>query len=90
MAFRMEEKVGPYEKGLELFIKDSKFYLGKQCAIFKESPLIKIKVYIKKLNLLAVWEMKLTEGKAERDLYGRIYSNSTKTYLKIVRANIIN
>jgi len=56
----MEEKVGPYEKGLELFIKDSKFYLGKQCAIFKESPLIKIKVYIKKLNLLAVWEMKLT------------------------------
>lgn len=56
----MEEKVGPYKKGLELIIKDSTFLSRKQCAIFKESLLIKIKVYIKKLNLLAVWEMELT------------------------------
>lgn len=58
--------------------------------IFKESLLIKIKVYIKKLNFLAIWKMKLTQGKAERELYGGTCSNSTKEHLKTVIGDIIN
>lgn len=52
------------------------------CVIFKESLLIKIKVYIKKLNFLAIWKMKLTQGKAERELYGGTLVIQLRSILK--------
>lgn len=54
--------------------------------VFKESILIKIKVFIKKLNL----GHKTEEGQVIERPIQRNHNNSAKTYLEMVTEYIIN